>query len=371
MHRITIRPAALAATLALALGTTACGNDDGGGASAGAKGGAKIALLLPENKTTRYEAHDRPGFQRELAKACPDCELLYFNAGQDAARQQQQVEAAITEGAKVLVISAVDVQSAPAYVQRAKQAGVRVIAYERMIPADVDYYLSYDNCRVGELQAQALVKRLEADGNRAGPIVKINGSPTDSNALEFKRCSTKVFDAAGVKVAREYDTPDWSPDKAQQEMEQAIAALGRDGFKGVYAANDGTAGGAIAAMAAAGVDSSEIPVTGQDAELAAVQRVLAGEQFMTIYKAIAPESAISAKVAAALARGDEPPAETVNRQVDNGKAKVPSMVFDPIVVTRDNVQQTVVKDGFWPVSDLCAGKLAASCRDAGVEPAGR
>src|SRR5919106_3578699 len=189
MHPITIRRAASAAALALALGTAACGDDDVRGTSGGAQDGAKVALLLPENKTTRYEAHDRPGFQRELKRACPDCELLYFNAGQDAARQQQQVEAAITEGAKVLVISAVDVQSAPAYVQRARQAGIPVISYERMIPAEVDYYLSYDNCRVGELQAEALVKRLEADGHPAGPIVKINGSPTDSNALEFKRCS--------------------------------------------------------------------------------------------------------------------------------------------------------------------------------------
>jgi D-xylose transport system substrate-binding protein len=364
---ITRAGAAAVLAAALALGAAACGGGNGGGGDGGAKG-AKIALLLPESNTTRYEQQDRPNFERRVKELCANCEVIYANAEQDAARQQQQVESAITEGAKVLVISAVDVQSAPAYVQRAKQAGIPVISYERMIPADVDYYLSYDNCRVGELQAQALAKRLEADGHPAGPIVKINGSPTDSNALEFKRCSTKVFDEAGVKVAREYDTPDWSPDKAQQEMDQAIAALGRDGFKGVYAANDGTAGGAIAAMAAAGVDSSQTPVTGQDAELAAIQRVLAGDQFMTIYKAIAPESEISAKVAAALARGEKPPADTVNRQVDNGAAKVPSMVFEPIVVTRDNVQETVVKDGFWPVADLCAGKFAAPCRDAGVGP---
>jgi D-xylose transport system substrate-binding protein len=292
MRGITVRRVAPAAALALTLGAAGCGSgDDGSAASSRSGGGAKIALLLPENKTTRYEAHDRPGFQRELRNACPDCEFLYYNAGQDAARQQQQVEAAITEGAKVLVISAVDVQSAPALVRPAKQAGIPVIAYERMIPAEVDYYLSYDNCRVGELQAQALVDRLKADGNATGRIVKINGSPTDSNALEFKRCSSQVFKEAGVQVAREYDTPDWSPDKAQQEMDQAIAAVGCDGFKGVYAANDGTAGGAIAALSASGVDTRDVPVTGQDAELAAVQRVLDGRQFMTIYKAIAPESA--------------------------------------------------------------------------------
>ena len=369
MRSSLIRPLT-ALAVALAATAAACGEEDADTAASGeGSGGGKVALLLPESKTTRYEAHDRPGFERELRAACPDCELLYFNAGQDAARQQQQVEAAITQGAEVLVISAVDVQSAPAFVARAKQAGIPVIAYERMIPAAVDYYLSYDNCRVGELQAEALVERLRADGNPQGPIVKINGSPTDSNALEFKRCSTHVLRDAGVRVGREYDTPDWSPDKAQQEMEQAIAALGRDGFKGVYAANDGTAGGAIAAMAGAGVDSHKVPVTGQDAELAAVQRVLSGSQFMTIYKAIAPESRISAQVAAALARGDDPPADTVNRDVDNGSAKVPSMVFDPVVVTRDNVAATVVKDDFWPVDELCAGEYAAACADAGVDEA--
>jgi D-xylose transport system substrate-binding protein len=365
MRTITVPGVALAAAVALLLVAAGCGSDEEGNAAAGGDG-PKVALLLPENKTTRYEAHDRPGFQRELKGACPDCALLYYNAGQDAARQQQQVEAAITEGAKVLVISAVDVQSAPALVNRAKQAGLSVISYERMIPADVDYYLSYDNCRVGELQAQALVDRLKAGGDATGPIVKINGSPTDSNALEFKRCSSRVFKQAGVQVAREYDTPDWSPDKAQQEMDQAIAALGRDGFRGVYAANDGTAGGAIAAMAGAGIDSDEVPVTGQDAELAAIQRVLAGKQFMTIYKAIAPESALSARVAAALARGEAPPQNTVNRTVDNGKAKVPSMVFDPIVVTRQNVGDTVIKDGFWKVAEVCAGRFAAACKEAGI-----
>jgi D-xylose transport system substrate-binding protein len=368
MRGITVRRVAPAAALALTLGAAGCGSgDDGSAASSRSGGGAKIALLLPENKTTRYEAHDRPGFQRELRNACPDCEFLYYNAGQDAARQQQQVEAAITEGAKVLVISAVDVQSAPALVRPAKQAGIPVIAYERMIPAEVDYYLSYDNCRVGELQAQALVDRLKADGNATGRIVKINGSPTDSNALEFKRCSSQVFKEAGVQVAREYDTPDWSPDKAQQEMDQAIAAVGCDGFKGVYAANDGTAGGAIAALSASGVDTRDVRVTGQDAELAAVQRVLDGRRFMTIYKAIAPESALSARVAAALARGEAPLQDTVNRKVDNGEAQVPSMVFDPIVVTRDNVGDTVVKDGFWKVDDLCSGRFAAACKEAGVQ----
>jgi D-xylose transport system substrate-binding protein len=357
------------ALAAAALAVTACGGGGSGAPASASKpdGGDKVALLLPENKTTRYEAHDHPGFAQELRRDCSKCRLLYYNADQDPARQQQQAEAAITQGAKVLVISAVDVKSARTIVQRANQAGIPVVDYERLIPdADVAYYLSYDNCRVGELQAQALVERLKTAGNATGPIVKINGSPTDSNALEFKRCSTRVFRSAGVRVAREYDTPDWSPDEAQREMEQAIAALGRTGFNGVYAANDGTAGGAIAAMKAAGLDPAQVPVTGQDAELAAVQRTLTGQQFMTIYKAIAPESRFAARVAVALLRGEKPPADAVNRVVDNGARQIPSMVFDPVVVTRDNVKTTVLSDRFWSVAQICAGRYADACRQAGL-----
>jgi D-xylose transport system substrate-binding protein len=193
----------------------------------------------------------------------------------------------------------------------------------------------------------------------------INGSPTDPSSADYKTGAHHVLDGK-VTVGREFDTPDWSPDEAQKEMDQAMAALGRAGFKGVYAANDGTAGGAIAAMKAAGVDPAKVPVTGQDAELAAVQRTLIGEQFMTIYKAIAPESRISARVAVALLRGQSPPADTVNREVANGARKVPSMVFDPVVVTRDNVKSTVVKDDFWPIGDICVGRFDAACRDSGL-----
>jgi D-xylose transport system substrate-binding protein len=267
----------------------------------------------------------------------------------------------------VLVISAVDVQSAPAIVQRAKQSDIPVISYERMIPADVDYYLSYDNCRVGELQAEALAERLKADGDPAGPIVKINGSPTDSNALEFKRCSTKVFRDAGVRVAREYDTPDWSPDKAQQEMEQAITALGQTGFAGVLAANDGTAGGAIAAMKGAGIKPSTRPTTGQDAELPAIQRILIGDQFMTVYKPIKPLADNAAEIAVKIAKGEDVPANLTPDKEDNGNKQVPTKTLDITVVTKDNVKDTVIKDGYWTASQVCTAAYASACKAAGVQ----
>jgi D-xylose transport system substrate-binding protein len=150
--------------------------------------------------------------------------------------------------------------------------------------------------QVGKLQAQSLVDKLKKDGKN-GSLVMINGSPTDNNAKLFKQGAHSVLDSSGLKIGKQYDTPDWSPDQAQTEMEQAITALGTNGFQGVYAANDGTAGGAIAAMRSQGINPSTRPVTGQDAELAAVQRILTGQQYMTVYKAIKPEAGQAAELA--------------------------------------------------------------------------
>jgi D-xylose transport system substrate-binding protein len=195
----------------------------------------------------------------------------------------------------------------------------------------------------------------------------INGAPTDNNATLFKRGAHTVFDASKLKIAREFDTPDWSPDAAQRQMEQAITALGRGGFDGVYAANDGTAGGAIAAMRSAGIDPEQRPVTGQDAELAAIQRIIAGTQFMTVYKAIKAEAEAAAELAVALGRGEEPPTGLVNGETDNGQAQIPSVLLEPVAVTRDNVQETVIADGFWSVDEVCTDRYASECEAVGIE----
>ncbi|HEY8544656.1 MAG TPA: substrate-binding domain-containing protein, partial [Acidimicrobiales bacterium] len=200
-------------------------------------------------------------------------------------------------------------------------------------------------------------------------IVMINGAPTDNNATLFKEGAHSVLDDSGYGIGVEYDTPEWSPDEAQQEMEQAITRLGADGFVGVYAANDGTAGGAIAAMKAAGIDPLP-PVTGQDAEVAGIQRILAGEQYMTVYKAIKPEAEIAAEVAVALARGEEIPDDLVNDEIDNGELDVPSMILDPVAVTADNVDDTVIADGFWSVEDICTADYQAACEAAGIGGSG-
>jgi D-xylose transport system substrate-binding protein len=358
---------ALAAVTLLA---AACSTTNNEGSSGGGGGGAKkIALLLPETKTTRYEAQDRPLFEAKVKALCSDCEILYSNANQKGDLQQNQADAALTNGAKVLVLDPVDSASAAAIVSKAKSQNVPVISYDRLIlNADIDYYISFDNIQVGKLQAKSLVDKLKADG-KSGSIVMINGSPTDNNAKLFKQGAHSVLDSSGLKIGKEYDTPDWSPDKAQTEMEQAITALGKTGFVGVYAANDGTGGGAIAALKGQGI-SPLPPVTGQDAELAAVQRILTGEQYMTVYKAIKPEAEKAAEWAVHIAKGDTQAAQALaTTKVDNGQKQVPSIILTPVAVTKDNAKETVgkmISDGFLKANQICAGPAASACQQAGI-----
>jgi D-xylose transport system substrate-binding protein len=355
------------AALALAFPLAGCGGggestSGGGGASPEASGASgTIALLLPETKTARYESQDRPLFEAKFKELCPDCEILYSNADQDASKQQQQAEAALTKGAKVLVLDPVDGKSAANIVAKAQQQGVKVLSYDRLTQGPIDAYISFDNERVGKLQGEGLLKAL-GDKAKAGDIVMINGDPTDNNAALFKKGAHSVLDGK-VNIGKEYDTPEWSPDNAQREMEQAITALGKDKIVGVYAANDGTAGGAIAALKGGGV-SPLPPVTGQDAELAAIQRILAGEQALTIYKAIKPEAEMAAQMAYDLLQG-KPPSGTTST-VKNDTKDVPSALLTPVEVTKDNVKDTVIKDEFWTVDQICTGEYAKACASAGL-----
>jgi D-xylose transport system substrate-binding protein len=359
---------ALVALTALALVAAGCGSsDDTTGGGGGGGGGSTIALLLPENETPRYETNDRPDFENSVSEQCPDCEVIYFNAGGDAEKQQSQGEAALTKGAEVLVLDPMDSKSAAAIAERANAQDVPVVSYDRLIEnSEVDAYVSFDNERVGELQAETLAKKLKEDGHPNGPIIKINGDPADPNAALFKEGSNKGFEEAGVKIAKEYDTPGWTAENAQREAQQAITALGKDGFWGIYAANDDTGGGAIAALKGAGINPEERPVTGQDSTVAGLQRILAGQQFMTIYKAIPPQAEIAAEFAIALAADEELPSDKVTEEVNNGKTDVPSAILEPVAVTKDNIKDTVVKDGFVEASELCTGPYAADCKEAGI-----
>ncbi len=351
MNRIT-RAAVLTAAAVLSLGAlAACGSNSDDGDSGGE--GKTIALLLPETKTTRYEAFDKPLFEKKMKELCSDCKLNYLNADQDASKQQQQAESALTNGASVLVLDPVDGKAAAGVVKSAQSSDVPVVAYDRFVEG-ADYYLSFDNETVGKKQGEALV---EATGDK-GEILMLNGAPTDPNAAQFKKGAHSVLDGSNLKIAAEYDNPDWTPENAQKFTSSQLNKIDPGDIAGVYAANDGQAGGVYAALRAAGVKEMP-PITGQDAELAAIQRIVSDQQYMTIYKPIKVEADKAAETAVAIVNGDD-----VTGTTDFQGVK--SFIFDPVVVTKDNVKDTVVADGFYKAADICTADYASACADAGV-----
>ena len=351
-NTLALRLLGLAAAATVAL--TGCSGTLG---DPGAGSAVKVALLLPESKTARYESFDRPYFTDKL-ESLGDYEVLYSNADQDAAKQQTQAEAALVSGVKVLVLDPVDSAASANIVAAANAQGVPVIAYDRFISGgSLAYYVSFDNERIGELQGEALVGKLDEDG-AAGGILMLNGSPTDANASDFKSGAHTLIDASSYDVLAEFDTPDWSPDKAQEWVAGQITQF-EGQFSAVYAANDGTAGGAIAALKAANVSPLPI-VTGQDAELTAIQRIVAGDQYATIYKPMREQAELAADITDRLARGE---AVTSEFSVEG----TPATLLGGEIVTIDNIMETVVADGVYTVADICTPAYATACAAAGIK----
>lgn len=235
-RRIVIGTAALSMAVSLA----ACGKagDDKDSGSGG--DGKTIGLLLPENKTTRYETFDRPIMEAKIKALCSDCEVKYNNAAQDSETQKKQFDALVTQGVKVIILDTVDYKAAKSWVQQAAKKDVKVVAYDRLAEGPISAYVSYDNEKIGQLQGEALVKAMGAKAKDSN-VVMINGSPTDPNAPFFKKGAHSVLDKQVKKVVYEQDIPDWSADEANKKMGAAIDSLGKNGFQGVYSANDGMA----------------------------------------------------------------------------------------------------------------------------------
>jgi D-xylose transport system substrate-binding protein len=363
--RFTI--ASAVAVLGVCVAVAACGGGSGGGTVSASGSGKKIALLLPEHTTARYESQDRPHFEGMVKSLCATCSVVYENANQDASEQQSQADSVLATGVDVMVLDPVDATSASTIVAKAKAQNVPVISYDRLVSnADLAAYISFDNVRVGRLQATSLEKKLTQDGSAKGPIVMINGDPTDNNAHLFKQGANSVFSRDGVKIAKSYDTPGYTAANAQTEMQQAITALGNNGFAGIYDANDGIASGAITAMKDAGINPARRPTTGQDAELDGIQRVIAGQQYMTVYKAVKTEAEDAARMAVALAKGQPLPAKLVDQHTSSGTTSVPSVILTPVAVTKTNVASTVVKDGFWTPAQICTTAFVSACKAAGI-----
>ena len=356
-QNILARSASAAALIVGLLGATAAFAQDASKAT--------VAFLMPDQGSTRYEEHDYPGFVAEMKKLCPDCTVLYQNADADASRQQQQFNSVISQGAKAIVLDPVDSAAAASLVKLAQSQGIKVIAYDRPIPSTpVDFYVSFDNEAIGKAIADSLVARLKAANvpTDEGGVLQINGSPVDAAAGLIKKGIHAGLDNSGYKILAEYDTPDWTPAKAQQWASGQISRFGKK-IVGVVAANDGTGGGAIAAFKAAGVDPVP-PVTGNDATVAGLQLIIAGDQYNTISKPSEIVAAAAANVAIELLSGKTPKAETT-------LFGTPSQLFVPALVTAENLKAEIIdkEAGGKPVGTadvLCAGRYAEGCKTLGI-----
>lgn len=322
---------------------------------------AKIAFLMPDQASTRYEQHDYPGFKSAIARLCAKCTVIYQNANGDAALQQQQFNSAIAQGAKVIVINPVDSSAAAGLIEIAHSQEVKVIAYDRPIPArPADFYVSFDNVGIGYAISSSLVEHLKKSQVPAGSgVLQINGSPTDAAAGLIRDGIHNGLKASGYPTLAEFDTPEWAPPKAQQWAAGQITRFGSQ-IVGVVAANDGTAGGAIAALKAAGVQPIP-PVTGNDATIAALQLVISGDQYNSISKPAEVVATAAAKVAIELIEGKTPAAST-------SLYSTPAELFIPVVITAENIKAEIFDKNIQTAAQVCIGEYLPHCKKLGITP---
>ncbi|MER6128367.1 substrate-binding domain-containing protein [Streptomyces sp. NPDC001795] len=368
MRRTAIALAASVSAVSLA----ACGVIDGvGGSSSSAtpkKGNdITVGLLLPEKENPRYDKFDYPIIRKQvLSLTSNKGKVVYANADADAAKQSAQLDQMIADKVDVLLVDAVDSKAIAPGVKKAKDAGIPVIAYDRLAQGPIDAYISFDNELVGQVQGRALV---EALGTKASTskIVMMNGSPTDPNAAQFKKGALSELNGK-VNIVKTYDTKDWKPENAKANMAEAIRAIGLNNIAAVYSANDGMAGAVIDAMKEAGINTVP-PVTGQDAALDAVQRIVAGEQYMSVYKSYPQEANNAAEMAVAKVQGRSIEFDALTRdKVDSPtETKIPSMLVPVVALTKDNIKDTVITDEIYTVKDICTAKYKAACAAIGLK----
>ncbi|MFD4525228.1 sugar ABC transporter substrate-binding protein [Streptomyces sp. NPDC058470] len=353
-------------TSAMAVSLVGCGVVDGIGGSETKASPTKgddltVGLLLPETENTRYEKFDYPIIRDEVKKLTNNKgTVVYANAAADAAKQATQLQKMVDDKVDVLIVDAVDSKAIAPGVQKAKDAGIPVIAYDRLAEGPIDAYVSFDNELVGEVQGKALISELGSN-SASKKIIMMNGSVTDPNAAQFK-AGAMVELQNKVTIAKTYDTKDWDPVEATKNMEKAVAAVGIDNIAGVYAANDGIAGAVIDVMKTLGV-SKVPPVTGQDAELAAVQRIVKGDQFMSVYKSYPQEASVAAEMAVARVQGRTIEFDALaSDKVDSPTDKDILAALVPVVaLTKDNIDDTVISDGIYKVKDICTADYKSAC----------
>ncbi|MEW9517932.1 substrate-binding domain-containing protein [Streptomyces tubercidicus] len=356
--------AALLVGVCLVAGPVACGEAGGVHEPSGsASGGAlKIGVLLPDN-IARLSHFDKPLIEKNIHQLCPQCTVETVSAQHDAATQQQQMDAMITKRVRVLILDVVDSKSMRSSVETAREAGIPVVAYDRLAEGPVSAYVSFDGEKVGRLQGEALLKAL-GDKARGAQIVMMNGAASDPNSAWFEQGALEALKGK-VKIGKAYETARWKTENAHINMSAAIAALGAEHIDGVYSANDGLAAGIISALHAAQVDPLP-PVTGQDAEIDALQRIVQGQQLMTVYKPFGPEAGTAAAMAVALGRGEKLKGITTHTVNSPTHRDIPAVLLNPISVNVHNIKNTVIKDGMYKIDQICTPKLESACQKAGL-----
>ncbi|NAS22989.1 substrate-binding domain-containing protein [Herbidospora sp. NEAU-GS84] len=350
--------------LALLVAVAACGPEkppQTGPAEIIARG-FKIGLMLPDLTTPRWEKFDRPYITSSVAQLCPNCEIVSVNAEGDPVAQRRQLDQFTAQGIKTVILTPVDARGIQPSVDRAAARAVRIVSYDRLAEGAIDAYTSFDNVEVGRLQGQALVDAIRARGHE-GQIIMLNGPTTDPNSAEFKAGAHAALDGR-VRIGAEYDTPGWSPEEAERESEMAMDRIGPANIVGVYAANDGLADGAAASIRDSGMPP-DTPLTGMDADLEAIHRIMLRTQTMTIYKPIQPEAQNAAQLAVDLGAGR--PVRGTSTVSNDTEQAIPAMITKAIVVTRDTIKDTVVRDGFWTVNEVCnPATMKPACAELGI-----
>jgi D-xylose transport system substrate-binding protein len=355
-------------TTALAVATVfsiaACGGNSGNSSSSGSSSGGgqasgKVGVILPDTTSSpRWESQDRPKLESAFKAAGVKYDIQ--NAQNDAQKMQTIAQQMITGGVTVLAIVNLDSASGAAIEQQAKKQGVSTLDYDRLtLGGSADYYVSYDNSKVGKLQGEGLQKCL---GDKAANIAYLNGSPDDNNATLFSQGAHSVLDkVTNYKKVAEQAVPKWDAVQAQTIFEQMYTQAGGN-IQGVYAANDTLANAAIQTLKR---NNQKVPVTGQDAAVVGLQNILSGDQCMTVWKPADGEAKALSDVAIALLKGDTPKTTGTVKDTE-GNRDVKAILLDPISVTKDNLADSISK-GAQSVTDVCTGAYAAMCASAGIK----
>jgi D-xylose transport system substrate-binding protein len=360
---------ALAAVGLLATGSiAACGDDSDSdtGTGSGSSATGKVGVILPDTKSSaRWATADVKYLKAAFDAAGVTADIQ--NAQGDKTQFQTIADGMISSGVKVLVIVNLDSGTGKAVLDKAKAAGIATIDYDRLtLNGGADYYVSFDNVKVGELQGQGLVDCLTAKKYTKPVVAELNGSPTDNNATLFAQGYNSVLDpkyADGTFTkGPNQDVPDWDNAQAGTIFEQMLTS--NKNIKGVLAANDGLGNAAISVLKKNKLNG-QVPVTGQDATVQGLQNILAGDQCMTVYKAIKKEADAASELAIAIAKGQKPTSATGKVTDPESKKDVASVLLVPQSITKDNVKD-VVADGFVTKDELCTADFAKACTDAGI-----